>query len=322
LGLYKTTYLDVGASECQMLAFTLRSQAIQLGEDGKVEEAAALCLKIARWADGLYGAEGQTIHLAVANGIHNGAVLTLQKVLQNDGVTATTLQDALLQLRTLKGPQTEQYQKAIQVDYAWLKDGVHKFSDRDIMAMGYLPRSFAFLAPRYFKRNQTLALRVQLDTPVMTALDLGWKSALPVMEARAEKVYTIHDHYSPLFFMKPNFAGQSAMLHETALPRMRYGLNAREELVLHLALRLHELEHDNLPATLDALVPAYLPTVPVDVISGTPFLWNAKLQVLYTVGKNGKDDGGSIDYERPDRGLDWGVKYLWGQGSSSKPSAP
>lgn len=315
-------YTGRGASECRMLSFMLRSKAFQLYEDGKVEEAMALCLKMAHWSEGLYGAEGFTIHLLVAHNIQYGALHTVQKVLQADEVTPAMLRDVLVQLRTLKGPQTEQYQKAIRVDYAWFKDGVRKFSNREIMGIGQLPSSCEFLAPRFFKRNQTLAYRVRLDTPVMTALGLGWKFALPAIEARTAKVESMHDPYSLLFFMNPNFSGQSSILHTLALPTMRPQLNHREELMLQLALRLHELEHARLPATLDALVPAYLPTVPVDVISGTPFLWNAKLQVLYTVGKNGMDDGGSINDERPERGLDWGVKYLWSPASSSKPAAP
>jgi hypothetical protein len=156
---------------------------------------------------------------------------------------------------------------------------------------------------------------------VLNALGQGWKSALPAIEARTAKVDSLDKRYSRLFFMNPNFAGQSDMLHETALPRASHLWNLRDLLLLQLALRLHELEHGHLPATLDALVPAYVPSVPMDVISGTPFLWNAKLQVLYTMGKNGKDDGGSIDEERPQKGLDWGVKYLWGA-SSIKPTAP
>jgi hypothetical protein len=76
-----------------------------------------------------------------------------------------------------------------------------------------------------------------------------------------------------------------------------------------------------LPATLDALTPSYLPAVPEDIASGTPFLWNAKLQVLYTVGNNGEDDGGSINEKHPLKGLDWGVKYPWGP-ANAKPAAP
>jgi hypothetical protein len=70
-----------------------------------------------------------------------------------------------------------------------------------------------------------------------------------------------------------------------------------------LAVRWYVIDHDGkLPATLDLLVPAYLPNVSLD-----PFAAGQQLRyrpsgerpVIYSVGRNGADDGGS---EEPLRG--------------------
>jgi hypothetical protein len=65
------------------------------------------------------------------------------------------------------------------------------------------------------------------------------------------------------------------------------------------ALELYRREHGAYPATLDALVPAYLPEVPEDPYSGEPFVYRPEGEpyTLYCLGPNKIDDGGVS--ERP-----------------------
>jgi len=60
-----------------------------------------------------------------------------------------------------------------------------------------------------------------------------------------------------------------------------------------LALKAHKLEKGKLPATLAELVPDYLDSVPLDDYDGQPMRYNAARKVVYSVGKNLTDDGGS-----------------------------
>lgn len=64
-----------------------------------------------------------------------------------------------------------------------------------------------------------------------------------------------------------------------------------------LAVRLYAADHDGkLPASLDALVPAYLPRVPLDALAGggkpIGYVPDPQRPRLYHVGPNGTDDGG------------------------------
>lgn len=74
-----------------------------------------------------------------------------------------------------------------------------------------------------------------------------------------------------------------------------------------LALRLYAAEHDgHYPTTLDELVPKYLPAVPVDPFAagGKPLCYSAEdpaAPVLYSVGENGVDDGGTVAPTNPRR---------------------
>jgi len=62
-----------------------------------------------------------------------------------------------------------------------------------------------------------------------------------------------------------------------------------------IALKRHQLKHRRVPETLDALVPEFLSSVPVDFMAGQPLRYVPRSNntfLLYSVGENGKDDGG------------------------------
>jgi hypothetical protein len=63
-----------------------------------------------------------------------------------------------------------------------------------------------------------------------------------------------------------------------------------------VALEQHRLAQGEYPQTLEALAPRFINRVPQDPIGGQPFryrLTQDKHFILYSLGWNGKDDGGS-----------------------------
>jgi hypothetical protein len=61
-----------------------------------------------------------------------------------------------------------------------------------------------------------------------------------------------------------------------------------------LAVERYRLANGKLPDKLDELVPAYLSAVPTDPFDGQPLRYKklAKGYVVYSIGENGRDDGG------------------------------
>ena len=62
-----------------------------------------------------------------------------------------------------------------------------------------------------------------------------------------------------------------------------------------VALKRYSLRHGAPPESLDSLVPEFVSSVPVDYMDGKPLRYrlNAdKTFMLYSVGEDGKDDGG------------------------------
>jgi len=62
-----------------------------------------------------------------------------------------------------------------------------------------------------------------------------------------------------------------------------------------IALERYRLRHGRPPNDLAALVPDFLPAVPIDLMSGRPLaylLTAGGASTLYSVGEDGRDDGG------------------------------
>ena len=62
-----------------------------------------------------------------------------------------------------------------------------------------------------------------------------------------------------------------------------------------IALKRYELRHGKLPASLEALVPEFLAAAPYDYMNAKPLRYRSgsdRSYVIYSVGEDGKDDGG------------------------------
>ena len=78
---------------------------------------------------------------------------------------------------------------------------------------------------------------------------------------------------------------------------------ANAELVdLGLALRAYDFDHCDYPNTLEALVPAYVEAIPLDFATGEPLRYERRGEgvVVYSVGRDGEDDGGRHDLREGD----------------------
>ena len=81
------------------------------------------------------------------------------------------------------------------------------------------------------------------------------------------------------------------------------------------ALERFRLAQGNYPETLDALSPQFIESLPHDVIGGQPLKYHRTDYgqfALYSIGWNGKDDGGVVVFRKNSNGYvdvdkgDWG----------------
>jgi type II secretory pathway pseudopilin PulG len=91
----------------------------------------------------------------------------------------------------------------------------------------------------------------------------------------------------------------------------------RQMTLAAIALQRYQLRHGKLPPSLEALVPEFLTAVPYDYMSAKPLCYRLRddgSYVLYSVGLDGKDDGGD---PTPPPG---GAPSLWGGRDAVWPS--
>ena len=97
-----------------------------------------------------------------------------------------------------------------------------------------------------------------------------------------------------------------------------------DEAVTACALERFFLDHHAYPDRLDALVPNDLAHVPTDVIGGAPLRYRTTPDgryLLYGVGWNGRDDGGTVAWDTPGRLRDSEGDWVW-QYSELQPPPP
>lgn len=110
----------------------------------------------------------------------------------------------------------------------------------------------------------------------------------------------------------PGFSGTVALIFRgeygamvfaaVALPNFRNGVAridysnfAIQATRLRLAALAFKRDKGTLPRTLGELVPAYIDSVPADPFDGKPIRYNPEKKIIYSVGTDAKDDGGSAD---------------------------
>jgi hypothetical protein len=122
---------------------------------------------------------------------------------------------------------------------------------------------------------------------------------LPLRLVDTEKVYGKQDELADSPWRALSY-GPWAMLFREHWDLVRLGrceefLGDRDGTLVGIALELYRRHHGSFPATLNELVPAFLPEVPVDRITGDPIKYRIVdgKPIVYSVGLDRIDDGGT-----------------------------
>ncbi|MGA9453772.1 MAG: hypothetical protein WBW41_20785 [Verrucomicrobiia bacterium] len=93
---------------------------------------------------------------------------------------------------------------------------------------------------------------------------------------------------------------QSIVALSGTVRRVMTAETAKEVVITAIALKRCQLKHENYPLDLNSLVPEFLRTIPLDPVDGQPLRYRRNADgtfLLYSVGENGKDDGGDPSLE-------------------------
>ncbi len=124
-------------------------------------------------------------------------------------------------------------------------------------------------------------------------------------EAENKNLYDALRYHDPQFPITLSHFVNRAMRADTE----------RSLTICAIALKRYAQRYGKPPASLSALVPEFVPSVPVDYMDGKPMKYHLNPDgsfTLYSVGQNGRDDGGDASQMPGMPGFLWNKKdYIW-----------
>ncbi len=155
------------------------------------------------------------------------------------------------------------------------------------------------LLPGSIKRTRAVLLR--LNTQCVAISRLPVEEQRPRIEAMAKTLARLPKA------VQLNWVS----FEKTALACCRSQADMRCAAVT-VALERYRQKHQRWPTELSELTPAFLPRVPLDALDGKPLRYRQLTDgvMVYSVGLDGKDDGGRLDRDATKPGTDRGFR-LW-----------
>jgi hypothetical protein len=278
--------------------------------NGQDKEAFDKILDHVQLGQKMQNAHGRLIDYFVGTAVHSMGLSQMQHWVGKTHLTPNQLKDYIHQLGLDPDAEGAAFANTIKTEYQFQIDML------DAMRQGKItnsdPTDFhphpSRLLP-LFNFSQTKALFAKDDLMLVKAAPHHFNEAkLPDMDSRPSLV---------AMFLSGNGIGQ--ILHYMILPAIIPSLAKKSQSDVQLqatrtilALRAYQLTHGKLPPDLNALVPEFLDAVPVDDFDGQPLRYSAEKKIVYSVGKNLKDDGGddrALEIDPSQRHLDLVCKF-------------
>jgi hypothetical protein len=171
------------------------------------------------------------------------------------------------------------------INLARLSDGKSKLRFRNKVVRGYT-----------FQPNRTKRLFAELYRNLITNAHRPY--AEMVLTNPREKFGLDQETY--LIMLRPNAIGR--IVAAIMLPACNRSLIRSCEVAGMLnatrllgALTAYRADYGFLPENLKVLIPDYLSEIPLDPFDGMPLRYNSEKRIVYALGENLVDDGGSIE---------------------------
>ncbi len=151
-----------------------------------------------------------------------------------------------------------------------------------------------------FKVNRTIKLT--MDNYVLFIESFGgyYKDINLAETVEPQESQTKYIENWPRALATSNIVGELSYLFETREKRSARFITEyyfsefkAEGLRAAIAALAYEREYDEFPASLESLVPEFLPSVPIDPFDGSPLRYDKGKRAVYSIGQNLIDEGGS-----------------------------
>ncbi|HBO43141.1 MAG TPA: hypothetical protein DD670_04240 [Planctomycetaceae bacterium] len=311
--------------KCRSLGDLLSLKSRQHRAAGQFAEAAETCVQLIRLGTLIQANPEDLIHFLVGNGILGMGLDEARRLAATQDLSADELATLSGHLARIESPEPALV-RAFKKEYKITSNTIDDIRD------GKIGEECVRGARRmyHFQPNETRRI----------AAELYRKFIANALKTRAQMEpidldeLVGHERGKAAFMLSPNQVGRIFLdlllpSHHALLQAKCRGQGELAATRLIVACRRYEIDHGELPPTLDALVPEYLDAVPIDPFDGKPFRYVREKAIVYSVDKDLVDSGGSEKSTGPEdseeeRGPLWAtddaVFYIHGRPEKPEPS--
>ncbi|MEM7144982.1 MAG: hypothetical protein AAF591_07580 [Verrucomicrobiota bacterium] len=289
---YASNWIDI--------AKLLRVRSMLNLRNGSREEAISDAITSMKFGSLLLAAEGGLIHQLTAittAAIGQHAVLNIFK---HSNLIDTELAFLCDELDSISY-SSRKFADSFRVEHQIFRSGVDAYNSGKFHLEDLLPsdENSSRLPPKnilLFKPNRTLkrhaAAMRQLTEDSQKARHLSTREISKELDANSEKHWKI--------WISGNAYGEILLLislihYDDILDRFALTLVSHDMIRTRAAIERYRLKHESLPESLDALVPGFIDSIPLDQFSGGNIQYLPHTKVIYSWGINFSDDGGEFD---------------------------
>ena len=171
--------------------------------------------------------------------------------------------------------------------------------------------------------------QVHIETLRLAQSNGNFSAAIQIQKSRLKELgigNVLHDEESSSFSGKginlQTFFTEGILYADSLINKVMVIEAGKQLTVTAIALKRYKLRHGALPTDLIALVPEFLPAVPLDPVNAQPLHYKPNADgtfLLYSVGEDAEDNGGDPTSTNPktlwwQRGRDW----VWPQPASAQ----
>lgn len=277
-------------SDWKRLALLAQVRENVLLHDGREQEAFNQIVNEIQIGRRMENSHGVLIVYLVGVAVESLGLNQLQHWVGKVHLSANQLKDYIRQIEPESGAEAAAFANAIKVEYQM------NISTLDAMRQGKLTNSdtgegfpsHGMVWPLFdFRQTQSLFAKGALI--LVDAAPRNYKDVnLSELESRSGTASLL---------LSGNPIGE--IFYYMLMPTLASSLEKKSKIDVQLratqtilALRAYQLTHGKLPENLNALVPEFLDKLPVDAFNGQPLHYSAEKKIIYSVGRNLKDDGG------------------------------
>jgi len=266
---------------------------------GERAEALTVCMDILRFADlALLNAESHTMWLFGVSALADG-LLQLEGLVMDAPATQAELAKLLEAMNAIR-PVMQDLARATKGQYTMVEEFIGRLERAEMgrtEVIGWNVESWArnaLMKAYIFQPNRTRLAAASVYRAELR--NVG--RCLAEMELERKNIGLTEEESKFELIRRPNMIGRVLLASLVGTGDRLQWHNCRQEcniagVRLMLALRLFEMREGHLPADLEELVPVYLTEVPRDPYDGKRFGYLPEKRLVYAVGQDLKDSGGS-----------------------------